>query len=168
VKEIIIKQYTKDYMEDVITLILDIQQKEFNVPITRADQPDLSDVANFYQTGNGNFWLALYDNQVVGTISLVDIGNRQGALRKMFVKAAFRGSNYNTAKLLLEQLFTWAKEHNFQEIYLGTTEKFLAAHRFYEKNMFTRIDRETLPSAFPIVKIDTRFYKRGVENHLKD
>ena len=59
-KEIIIKQYTKDYMEDVITLILAIQQKEFNVPITREDQPDLSDVENFYQSGNGNFgWLCM-------------------------------------------------------------------------------------------------------------
>ena len=162
-EKIIIKQYTKDYMEDVIKLILDIQQKEFNVPITREDQPDLSDVENFYQSGNGNFWLAFYNNQVVGTISLVDIGNRQGALRKMFVKADFRGSNYNTAKLLLTELFTWAKEHNFQEIYLGTTEKFLAAHRFYEKNNFRQIAKETLPNAFPLVKIDTRFYKRELQ-----
>ncbi|MFA7069198.1 MAG: GNAT family N-acetyltransferase, partial [Acidaminococcaceae bacterium] len=81
-------------------------------------------------------------------------------LRKMFVKAAFRGSNYNTAKLLLTELFTWAKECGFHAVYLGTTEKFLAAHRFYEKNMFKRIGKETLPSTFPFVKIDTRFYKR--------
>lgn len=160
--EIIIKKYTENYKEDVITLILDIQQKEFNVPITREDQPDLSDVANFYQSGNGNFWLALCDNQVVGTISLVDIGNGQGALKKMFVKSAFRGSNYNTAKLLLEQLFNWAKEHDFHEIYLGTTEKFLAAHRFYEKNNFKQIAKENLPKSFPLVKIDTRFYKRKI------
>ena len=161
-KEIIIKQYTKEHQEAVIALIIEIQQKEFNIPITRNDQPDLSDVANFYQTGNGNFWLAFYNDQIVGTIALVDIGKQQGALRKMFVKAAFRGNEYNVAKLLLLQLLTWAKEHEFYDIYLGTTELFLAAHRFYEKNLFMQIAKETLPSTFPLMKVDTRFYKREI------
>jgi N-acetylglutamate synthase-like GNAT family acetyltransferase len=54
---------------------------------------------------------------------------------------------------------SWASEHNIQAIYLGTTEKFLAAHRFYEKNKFTQISKELLPERFPIMKVDTRFYE---------
>lgn len=158
-KEIVIKSYSEDYKDDVIDLILDIQQNEFNITINREDQPDLSDIPNFYQSGNGNFWVALCNGQVIGTISLIDIGNHQGALRKMFVKAAFRGSSFNTAKLLLLQLITWARERDVHDIYLGTTEKFLAAHRFYEKNEFAKIDKELLPSTFPNMKVDTRFYK---------
>ncbi len=38
---------------------------------------------HFDQTGKGNFWVALYDDKVVGTISFLDIGNHQVALRKM-------------------------------------------------------------------------------------
>lgn len=155
-----IKAYTENYKEEVIELILSIQRQEFHIPITREDQPDLSDIANFYQVKSGNFWLALYEKQVVGTISLIDIGNQQGALRKMFVKADFRGSKYNVAKSLLQQLILWAKDHRMQEVYLGTTAKFLAAHRFYEKNDFALVDKETLPAAFPVMKVDTRFYKR--------
>jgi GNAT superfamily N-acetyltransferase len=158
-EEIVVKNYTEDYKDDVIALILDIQQNEFEIPIKREDQPDLSDIPNFYQSGNGNFWVALYNRQVIGTISLIDIGNNQGVLRKMFVKDTFRGSSYNVAKLLLLQLISWAKERDVHNIYLGTTEKFLAAHRFYEKNRFTQIEQETLPGAFPIMKVDTRFYK---------
>lgn len=161
--EIIIRDYKEDYREDIIDLILNIQQNEFNVAITKEDQPDLSDIPNFYQSRNGNFWVALYNNRVVGTISLLDIGNYQGALRKMFVQAPFRGNKYNVAKSLLQQLITWAKEHNIHEIYLGTTEKFLAAHRFYEKNNFAQIDKETLPDTFPIMKVDTKFYKFKME-----
>jgi GNAT superfamily N-acetyltransferase len=89
---------------------------------------------------------------------LLDIGNHQGALRKMFVKAAFRGSKYNAAKLLLQQAVGWSKEHNISDIYLGTTEKFLAAHRFYEKNGFVQIDKKALPDSFPVMTVDTRFY----------
>jgi hypothetical protein len=46
------------------------------------------------------------------------------------------------------------------EIYLGTTEKFLAAHRFYERNGFGLIESSELPPAFPVMAVDTRFYKR--------
>ena len=45
-----------------------------------------------------------------------------------------------------------------REIYLGTTPKFLAAHRFYEKNGFAEIGKESLPEAFPIMSVDTKFY----------
>ena len=153
-------EYAASYQEDIIALILSIQQDEFHVAITREDQPDLSDIPGFYQQGKGNFWLAVYDDQVIGTIALVDIGNGQGALRKMFVKAAFRGSRYNTGHQLLQQLLIWAKQQDMGVIYSGTTEKFLAAHRFYEKNKFVQIEKRDLPAAFPDMKVDNRFYQR--------
>lgn len=159
IEKIAIKKYSENYKEEVIDLILDIQQNEFEIPINREDQPDLNDIPTFYQSGNGNFWIAFCNGCVIGTISLIDIGNHQGALRKMFVKDTFRGRDYNTAKLLLLQLITWAREHDVDDIYLGTTEKFLAAHRFYEKNKFTQIDKAALPEAFPLMKVDTRFYQ---------
>lgn len=158
-EKIIIHQYSPEYQHEIIALILNIQQNEFHIPIQIADQPDLNDIPNFYQKGAGNFWLALCNNQVVGTIALIDIGDSQAALRKMFVKADYRGSNYNIAKLLLHTVFQWVNDNNIKEIYLGTTEKFLAAHRFYEKNGFIRIAKENLPANFPLMKVDTRFYK---------
>lgn len=153
-----IKAYTERYREDVINLILSIQSDEFNIPITREDQPDLGNIPEFYQSGKGSFWIALYCEQVVGTIALIDIGNNQGALRKMFVKPDYRGKLHNTAGLLLAELLTWARHQGMSEVYLGTTDKFLAAHRFYEKKGFELIDRATLPEAFPVMKVDTRFY----------
>lgn len=162
-EKIIIKEYAEEYKEQIINLILDIQQNEFQIPITKEDQPDLSDIENFYQSGSGNFWIAVNQNCVVGTIALIDIGNGQGALRKMFVKSAYRGKIYNTAKFLLQTAIEWAKKHKMQEIYLGTTEKFLAAHRFYEKNQFIQLPKENLPKNFPVMKVDTRFYKLHLE-----
>lgn len=156
---ILVKEYSEEYKEEIVNLILQIQQKEFEIPITKEDQPDLNEIPKFYQSGEGNFWVALSKNKVVGTISLIDIGNQQAALRKMFVKAAYRGSHYKVAELLLLTLIEWSREHTMREIYLGTTEKFSAAHRFYEKNRFVLVDKETLPDSFPLMKVDTRFYK---------
>lgn len=150
-------------IQTVLDLILSIQRDEFGIPITAEDQPDLADIPNFYQKGYGNFWVAWQGDQAAGTVSLLDIGNGQAALRKMFVKKAFRGKDRGTAKKLLETLLGWARQQGIREIFLGTTPKFLAAHRFYEKNGFTEIKKEALPKAFPIMVVDTKFYRIGVD-----
>lgn len=155
-----ILQYSKTYLNGVIDVILPIQQKEFGIQIELEDQPDLLDIPNFYQKGNGNFWVALCNSEIIGTISLLDIGNKQGALRKMFVKKEFRGPENKVAENLLDVLFQWCRSENVSEIFLGTTPKFLAAHRFYEKNGFSEIQKSELPASFPVMVVDTKFYKQ--------
>jgi N-acetylglutamate synthase-like GNAT family acetyltransferase len=158
-QRIIIKEYSKEYQEQVVDLILDIQRNEYNIPITLEDQPDLFKIEEFYQSGKGNFWVAIFENQIVGTISLLDIGNDQTALRKMFVKKEFRGKEWRTAKLLLDHAICMSEKQSVIDIYLGTTPQFLAAHRFYEKNGFKSVDVEELPKDFPILAVDKKFYK---------
>ena len=141
-------------------MILPIQQSEFGISITLEDQPDLRDVPGFYQRGSGNFWVALSDAQVVGTISLLDIGGAHGALRKMFVRPEYRGPDHQVARRLLEALIGWCQEKKIRKVFLGTTAKFIAAHRFYEKWGFEEIPKADLPAAFPVMSVDTKFYVR--------
>lgn len=158
-EQIRIDEFSSEYQEDILNLIVNIQQKEFGIAITAKDQPDLSSIKEFYQKGKGNFWVALLDKKPVGTISLLDIGGDQAALRKMFVDKSYRGPTYRVASKLLEALLKWSESKGIKEIYLGTTSRFLAAHRFYEKNGFHEITTGSLPNAFPIMKVDTKFYK---------
>lgn len=153
-----IQAYRPEHAQGVVDVILPIQQEEFGIPITLEGQPDLKDIAGFYQKGHGNFWVALDGGKVVGTISLLDIGNAQVALRKMFVAASHRGKEHGTAARLLEAAIAWARAQGVRQIFLGTTDKFLAAHRFYEKNGFRLIEKSTLPPAFPVMVVDSRFY----------
>ncbi|MBP1313659.1 GNAT family N-acetyltransferase [Herbaspirillum huttiense F1] len=153
-----IQVYRPEHAQGVVEVILPIQQEEFGIPITLEGQPDLKDIAGFYQKGLGNFWVAVDGGKVVGTISLLDIGNAQVALRKMFVAASHRGKEHGTAARLLEGAIAWARAQGVRQIFLGTTDKFLAAHRFYEKNGFRLIEKSTLPPAFPVMVVDTRFY----------
>lgn len=145
-------------------LIVAIQSGEYGIAITLADQPDLVDVDGFYRGGRGNFWVALDGDDVVGTIALKDIGNDQAALRKMFVAASHRGREQGVAKGLLDALFAWCSEQGLREVFLGTTERFVAAHRFYEKHGFAALDAGALPAAFPRMAVDSRFYRRAVES----
>ena len=73
-----IREYQLEDQQGVLDLILPIQQKEFDIAITKEDQPDLCQVSSFYQTGKGNFWVAEDNGVVVGTIALIDIGEGQG------------------------------------------------------------------------------------------
>lgn len=75
---------------------------------------------------------------------------------------------YQIALVLLNTLLNWAQSNKIREIYLGTTPKFLAAHRFYEKKGFNEISKKYLPSSFPIMKVDTKFYKYELELDLMD
>ena len=157
-----ITPFVPQHADGVVGVILPIQQAEFAIPITLDAQPDLRDIPGFYQQGNGNFWVALDRQNVVGTVALLDIGNRQAALRKMFVKATHRGPEHGVARRLLDTLLVWCKARGVREVYLGTTAKFLAAHRFYEKSGFREIARAELPASFPVMVVDTKFYCRAL------
>ncbi len=100
----------------------------------------------------------------MGTIALLDIGFAMGALRKMFVAKNYRGPEYGVSKGLLKTLMNWASEKRVEEIYLGTTDRFLAAHRFYEKNGFKQVCKHELPKSFPVMVVDTVFYKHNIKN----
>ncbi len=150
------------YRDAVIELILPIQQREFGIAIGLQDQPDLLDIPGFYQQQAGNFWLALHEGVVIGSIALLDIGNAQAALRKMFVAAPFRGKSHGVAQRLLEALLDWCELKQVREIYLGTTTQFIAAQRFYRKNGFTEIAKAELPAGFPVMAVDSVFFTRNV------
>ena len=155
-------EYEDKHQQAVIDLILPIQQKEFNVPVTIHDQPDLQTVPSYYQKNNGNFWVALYDDQVIGTIGIIDFGGDQVALRKMFVHQDHRGKEKGVAQLLLDKLMDWCVQKKVKSIFLGTVEAMHAAHRFYQKNGFTKLVKTELPETFPLMRVDNKFFKCNI------
>jgi N-acetylglutamate synthase-like GNAT family acetyltransferase len=156
--------FKKKYQQQVIDLIVGIQSGEFGVNITASDQPDLTDIDNFYQKDNGNFWIALKGAEVLGTISLTDINNKQVGLRKMFVKQGFRGQPLNIGQNLMDTVFEWCGDKSIKQIFLGTVPHYYAAHRFYEKNGFCRLEKNKLPKAFHLMDADKWFYFKDLES----
>ena len=146
----------------IVNLILNIQQNEFQVPITINEQQDLLNIPSFYQQGCGNFWVAKSEGEVVGTIALIDCGENVGTIRKMFVKKEFRGKEFGIAQQLMNILENHAIENGIKNLYLGTIERLQAAIRFYERNGFTLIEKQNLPTVFPIMVVDTHFFEKEV------
>jgi N-acetylglutamate synthase-like GNAT family acetyltransferase len=154
-----IERFSQKHQKSVEELVLPIQNDEMGVKISKEEQPDLVGVEAFFLHDNGNFWVALDGDRVVGTLGLVDIGNHQFALRKMFVHKNYRGKEKGVSHSLLKSAFEWCLQHQASDIFLGTTNKYLAAHRFYEKNGFVEVFKDDLPKSFPLCHVDTIFYR---------
>jgi putative acetyltransferase len=153
-----IKPCEPSHHAQIPKLVLDIQQGEFGVPITLADQPDLLDIPNFYQKNKGQFWVAENElGEVVGTIALIDSGKKFGTIRKMFVRADYRGKAHGTGQKLFETLENWAILNDFDQLLLGTRDQLEAAIRFYERNGSSIISKENLPHGFPLMSVDNIF-----------
>jgi ribosomal protein S18 acetylase RimI-like enzyme len=114
----------------------------------------LQDIAAFYQKGNGNFWLALNENKLVGTMALADYGENRGYLKRMYVDRAYR--RQGIARQLLSTMLAFAKAKKYKTIFLGTVKSMTAANNFYMKNGFVKIP--ALPEDFPEFG-DNVFYK---------
>jgi N-acetylglutamate synthase-like GNAT family acetyltransferase len=158
--------FRKEFQDQLVKLILDIQQLEFNVPITAADQPDLFTIDDFYRKNGGEFWLAVSENKVVGSIALIRIGNQSGVIRKMFVAKDFRGKESGLGQRLFDTLLAYCVEKEIATLYLGTRSQLEAALRFYERNGFVTVPKESLPNDFPIMQVDNVFCKLTIEQQI--
>ena len=141
-----------------VALILPIQQQEFGVAISVDQQPDLLDIEAHYLRSGGRFWGAFEGEALVGTIALIALGYHAGAIRKMFVAKEYRGKEKGVGQQLLDHLLEDCRTNGITDIYLGTVAQMHAAHRFYERNGFVRIDASALPSYFPRMEVDNVFY----------
>jgi len=159
--DIKILQFQLNYSQQVVDLILDIQNNEFAVKITVEAQPDLTNIINSYIKPGGNFLIALYQDEVIGTIGLLKISETDYTIRKMFVKKEYRGNKYKVAQRLLDSLLTSLKPGN-HKVYLGTIDKYQAAINFYTKNNFLPIDKNKLPEYFPLMEVDNTFFYKHI------
>lgn len=66
-----IETYRGERDREIISLILSIQNDEAKIGLSLQEQPDLLDIRRSYQETGGEFWIALSDDKVIGTIGLM-------------------------------------------------------------------------------------------------
>lgn len=149
-----ITDYVPSY-QDAINQMMKGIEAEFAEPIT---SPQSTRIHEVYQLPGQKFWVACCQTRVAGTAGLSLHANNSAVLKRMMVDKAFRGENYQTAKLLLDQAVEWAKRQGVKAIYLGTMEQFKAAQKFYVKHGFTQISKHDLPADYVPNPIDSLYY----------
>ncbi|HEV2641847.1 MAG TPA: GNAT family N-acetyltransferase [Candidatus Elarobacter sp.] len=147
-----VRPWTPADRDAVVALVANIQASEFGVTVTPEQRADLERIEDTYRHGAGNFWVAVDQaapESVIGVIGLHDLGNGNGALRRMFVDEQYRGRALGIASSLLDTLAAWAAERGIRTLYLGTHDDLRAARRFYARVGFTDIEHSALPASFP-------------------
>jgi len=145
--------FIEEHQSAIEDLMNEIQE-EFELPFRN---PHSVSVSEYVESGNF-FWVALHEDQVVGTIGLSCFDDETGVLRNMFVAKEHRGGQATIAKSLLNTLLDKAKTLGYAAIYLGTMDQFKAAQQFYSKNKFVRISKTDLPETMSFNPVDTLFY----------
>ncbi|RFS14700.1 bifunctional helix-turn-helix transcriptional regulator/GNAT family N-acetyltransferase [Emticicia sp. C21] len=148
-----IKLFEEKYQQQVEDMVLSIQNGEFNLGLTAQRQPDLHNLKAFYNDKGNWLWVALNkSDELVGTIGLERLNDKQSVLRKMFIKKEYRGKPFGLAQKLFEILVKEAKHQEFKEILLDTPLVTHAAHRFYERNGFELITNNLVPDNYILPK----------------
>jgi len=125
--------YNQQYKDQVINLILDVYEKEFD--FIGYDRPDIYSIPVTYQkSGNGNFWVALDGEEVVGTVGILGKTDELAYLKRMIVKKEFR--QQGLGQKLLQTAIDFAREYGFKTIYAGTVEENINAIKFYKQHGF--------------------------------
>jgi len=110
--------YREEYRQQIIDLILHIQNDEAKINLSLEEQPDLLDIPNYYEKNGGEFWLAVDDKRVIGTLALMNKGNGNGILKKGFVVKEHRKCGILSE--LYKTLLDYAKKNNMKQLMFDT------------------------------------------------
>jgi GNAT superfamily N-acetyltransferase len=159
VMPISIIEYRSIYQTEVVDLILEIQNVEFNLGISLDDQSDLLDIDAYYTGSGGGFWLAVdATGQVVGTIGL-QLKSGIGIMKKFFVPKAYRGADTGCATMLFDTLLNHATSRGVATIVLDTPAAATRSHMFYQRHGFREIERHDLPITYDYPDRNSIFFR---------
>jgi GNAT superfamily N-acetyltransferase len=153
-EKITIHNYSPTFQQNIDRMMEGIGL-EFDEPIS---SPQSTVISRVYDLPDQHYWVAMCGEEVAGTIGIARYSGNSGVLKRMMVDKKYRGPSYNTALLLLNASFDWARKNSITKIFLGTMTQFKAAQRFYEKNGFIEIEKDLLPGDYEPNPIDSIYY----------
>jgi ribosomal protein S18 acetylase RimI-like enzyme len=130
--------FSADLKEHIKTLNLEWLKKYFKVE--PKDEIVLSDPQSEIIDKGGMIFYAKYNNQIIGTVSLIKIDDITFELSKMAVTDTIQG--LGIGKKIMEHCLAVAKEQGIQKLILYSNRSLLPAIHLYEKYGFVEIALE--------------------------
>ncbi len=158
----IIKEYDPAFQKGINQMMQRIQD-EYPEPITTSHSTRIIEV---YKLPRQKYWVAVHEGKVAGTIGMVLYSGNSVVVKRMMVDPEFRGKVWNTASLLMEKGFDWARNNGAKEVYLGTMTQFIAAQKFYERKGFIKINKDELPADYSANPMDSIYYRLVIDSDL--
>lgn len=129
--------YQEKYKQDIINLVLDTYENQ--LWFVGYERPDIYDIPWFFLNEDyNNFWLAVKDDELIGTVWLIAKDQELTYLKRMIVKKEYRG--IGLGKKLLNISLDFAREKWFKLVYAWTVEENPSAIAFYQSQGFVWSD----------------------------
>lgn len=102
------------------------------------DKLMLDDPEEYILKDGGYIFFAHYENEIIGTFSLIPIGENIFELAKFAVIEKYQGQNIGN--ILLEKAINVVYSSNAKKIILFSNSKLKAAYKLYKKHGFKKVD----------------------------
>lgn len=118
---------------------------------------DLINIKDYYIKNGGNFWIALDNDKIIGTIAIENRGNI-GILKRFYVDTEYQ--NLGIGNSLYNIFEDYVKNNTtIKTLYLACGRVLTNAHKFYKKNNWIQIDQLEIDMH---VSIDDDFFKKDL------
>lgn len=136
-----IEEYSDQYKDQIIDHIGNVlvHVGVFPKEALPIDDKDLTMIPEVY-FGKSQFWIALVDETLIGTVAIRDIGGGVAVLNRMFVVPHHHGSG--VGQQLFDRALLHAKKEGFKKLILNSHELMKRAHSFYERNLFIKVGKK--------------------------
>jgi ribosomal protein S18 acetylase RimI-like enzyme len=138
-KDVEIIPFSSEFQTDIKRLNYEWLEKFFEVE--PSDIKTLSNPKEEIIDKGGKIFYAKYQNQIVGTVSLLKIDDFTFELSKMAVAENFQG--LGIGKILIEHCLYFAKKNKFEKLILYSNTKLSTAISIYKKYGFIEVNLES-------------------------
>ncbi|WP_432411355.1 GNAT family N-acetyltransferase [Rasiella sp. SM2506] len=130
--------YHSNYANAFYTLNIEWLETYFYVE--DYDRDVLSDPEHFIIKPGGHIFFAVENETVLGTVALLKRGSHAFEITKMAVLPEARGKQ--VGQKLMQYCITFAKENNFQQLFLYSNTSLTNAIHIYKKYGFVKVPLE--------------------------
>ena len=128
--------YTEAYKDDLIRLTLEWINKDF--VLEPEDHAFINNPKEYVIDKGGYIFLAKYENEIIGTVSLYRTSNAAYELAKLAVTESYKGQHIG--KKLMQKAIDLCREVGAKRIFLYTNSKLIPANKLYTKMGFVNRD----------------------------
>ena len=133
---ITISRYVSSDQQGVKQVVLD-GFKDFGFEYLEEYDSDLEDPKKHYIDKGGMFFVLKDDEKIIGTVAIVNKGNKVAELKRLYVDKEYQGKGFGSK--LLDTAIAYCKEKGFTKLEFETNKKFTKAHLLYQKRGFKTI-----------------------------
>jgi ribosomal protein S18 acetylase RimI-like enzyme len=116
-------------------------------------------------SSRGLFYLVEFDGVMIGMGALDQIREKEGAIKRMYIRPAYRGKGIG--KALLQQLLQKAKEFGYHSVYLETGITMTAAQHLYRSVGFVERDAYPETEIPPPLRSRFIFMEKNLQETIK-